>query len=171
MKTLILVRHAKSSWDNHTLDDFERPLNERGKRDAPRMAQFLKASGVIPQRIISSQAKRARKTAKVFAEHLLDDSSRVDLISGIYEATVDDLFSIVRSVDDGVECCMLVGHNPGMTEFANDLLNNSKDHIDNVPTTGVVILNLDLQSWQSVNQGAGILSRFVYPEILSAQDD
>ncbi|MDQ1363574.1 MAG: phosphohistidine phosphatase [Pseudomonadota bacterium] len=166
MKTLILVRHAKSSWDNQTLDDFERPLNERGKRDAPRMAQFLKTSGMVPQHIISSPARRARKTAKILAEYLLNDASAIELVGDIYEAASADLFRIARTVEDKVECCMLVGHNPGMTDFANDLINNDNDHIENIPTTGIVILNLDLKSWQSVGEGTAVLRQFMYPDRL-----
>lgn len=171
MKTLILVRHAKSSWDNLALDDFDRPLNERGKRDAPRVAKYLKASNIIPQHVISSPAKRARKTAKIFAECLLGDASEINLISDVYGADVDDLFNIVRNVDEGVQCCMLVGHNPGMTELANFLIRNHKDRIDNVPTTGVVILNLDLSRWQLLSEGSGVLSGFIYPGLLPEDVD
>jgi phosphohistidine phosphatase len=162
MKVLVLVRHAKSDWGDQDLPDFDRPLNERGKRDAPRMAAYLKQSGVVPQRIISSPAKRTRKTAKIFAEYSGSDDSIVDFDSAIYEATTDDLLNVIRRFDD-VECCMLVGHNPGITNLANYFINNKSSYIENVPAAGVVVLKFNVLSWQLLKPGSADLVYFVTP--------
>lgn len=166
MKTLILVRHAKSSWDDLSLNDFERPLNERGKRDAPRMAQLLKQHGIVPHSIVSSPARRAKKTAQIFADNLFGDDSMIGYVSEIYEASLTDLMAITKKTDEKIECCMLVGHNPGMTDFANALLQDRKQYIENIPTSGIVVLKLDLDSWKSLTTGSASLLHFLYPALL-----
>lgn len=170
MKTLVLVRHAKSSWQDLTLADFDRPLNERGKRDAPRMAKHLKSSGLVPQCILSSPATRAVKTARIFARHLLADASSVKLENKIYEASADQLLNIAQEMDDAVDTCMLVGHNPGLTDFANRLM-NTRQLIENVPTTGVVLLGFDIQSWKALAEKSGSLIDFITPAGLQEKAD
>ena len=171
MKTLVLVRHAKSSWNELNISDIDRQLNDRGNRDAIHMAKYLKESGVIPQSIVSSPAKRAHKTAQIFAEYLLAMGSEVKVVDDIYEADVEQLMQVMHSVDDDIDICMLVGHNPGVTEFANALISDHLHYIDSVPTTGVVILAFNVMNWKSVELNTGSFVSFITPAGLSSIDD
>ncbi|MBI3187426.1 MAG: histidine phosphatase family protein [Gammaproteobacteria bacterium] len=163
MKLLILARHAKSEWGDATLADFDRSLNERGKRDAPRMARYLQKSGIIPQRIVSSPAKRARKTAKILAEGVGYDVSTISYVSDIYDASTDTLMKVIQDFDNRIERYMLVGHNPGMTNLANLLIHNSTDAIEHVPTSGIVVLRLDVANWQAIEAHRASLAGFITP--------
>ncbi|WP_457599595.1 SixA phosphatase family protein, partial [Hydrogenimonas sp.] len=145
MRELFLVRHAKSSWDDPTLSDFERPLNERGKRDAPIMGEHLAKLGVHPDLILSSPAKRAKKSAKIFAEALGYDPERIEYLSSIYEASPQTLLYIVCQLPEKAKRVMLVGHNPSLTLLANQLGDIA---IDNIPTAGVVGIAFDTGSWE-----------------------
>ena len=131
-KTLYVARHAKSSWNNTTLSDFERPLNRRGERDAPRMAALLQSKGICPDLILSSPAKRARTTAEYYHK-ALGGVLRFD--TRIYEASVMTLLYLVQETLEEVDTLMIVGHNPGLTAL-NDMLSNN--FIGNIPTAGVV---------------------------------
>jgi len=163
MKTLYLVRHAKSSWKFPELDDFERPLNKRGKRDTPVMGQFLKDEKIMPDIIISSPAVRASTTAKTISEILSYPLNRVKYFDEIYEANATSLFDVVHKVNDKYESAMLIGHNPSMTYFANMLANI---HIDNIPTCGIVCVELDISSWQEIVENCGVLQFFKFPKNL-----
>lgn len=169
MKTLVLVRHAKSSHDDPFIKDIDRPLNHRGKRDAPVMAHFLNQSNIIPDCILSSPATRAHITAAIFAQELLGDESRVDVWDEIYDAPAKQLMSVIKQVDDANRVCMLVGHNPGLTDLANHLIKVPRDHIDNIPTTGVVILELGIGTWIQLTEAIAVLSRFVYPKLIQTE--
>ncbi len=131
-KTLYIARHAKSSWDDMSLSDFERPLNKRGKRDAPFMAALLKDKGIKPDLILSSPARRAKTTAKYYHE-ALGGELRFD--ERIYEASAMSLLYLIQEAFEKVDTLMLVGHNPGLTALNNMLSNKS---IYNIPTAGVV---------------------------------
>jgi phosphohistidine phosphatase len=155
------VRHAKSSWKDPTLDDFDRPLKKRGKRDAPRMGERLAARGVRPDRIVSSPARRARDTAAAVAAELGWDEGAIELDERIYGASVIALLEIVRDLDDDDAHVMLVGHNPGLTDLANVL---TGEEIENVPTAGVVDVTFTAESWRDVAPGGGALVDFDYPK-------
>jgi len=131
-KTLYIARHAKSSWDDMTLSDFERPLNKRGERDAPFMAQLLKAKSIQADLILSSPANRAMTTAKFYHE-TLGGELRFD--ERIYEATAMGLFYLAQEMFEKYNSVMIVGHNPGLTEL-NDMLCDSA--IYNIPTAAVI---------------------------------
>ena len=131
-KTLYIARHAKSSWDDANLSDFERPLNKRGKRDAPFMAELLKDKDIKPDLILSSPAQRARTTAEHYQEAI---GSKLRFDSGIYEASTMHLLSLVQETFQSVDSLMIVGHNPGLTAL-NDMLSDKS--IFNIPTAGVV---------------------------------
>jgi len=163
MKTLYLVRHAKSSWKHPELDDFERPLNKRGKRDAPRMGQFLMNKGIIPDIIISSPALRALMTTKIISDILSYPKNQVTYFDDIYEADISSLFKILSKVKSKYNSAMMVGHNPGMTTIANALTNT---RIDNIPTCGVFCTELDISSWQEISENCGELIFFKYPKNL-----
>jgi len=133
-KTLYIARHAKSSWDDATLSDFERPLNKRGKRDAPFMSELLKDKGIKPDLILSSPAQRAKTTAKNYHKTL---GGELQYDERIYEASLMSLIYLVQETLEKVDTLMIVGHNPGLTTL-NDRLSNKS--IYNIPTTGVVAI-------------------------------
>lgn len=163
MKHLIIVRHAKSSWEDHTLSDLQRPLNERGEKDAPRMAKHLKERGVHPQQMLSSPAVRAITTCEEFARVLGFPVGQIQSVKALYHAGADTLFGLLRQVKEmkGSGPVILFGHNPGLTDFVNDLLN---EEIDNIPTTGVVDATLSIDAWADAIPGCGTLDYFDYPK-------
>ncbi len=163
MKTLYLVRHAKSSWKFPELDDFERPLNKRGKRDAPAMGHFLKDKDIMPDIIISSPAVRASMTTRIISDILSYPLSRVKYSDKIYEADTASLLKVVSGVDNKYNSTMLVGHNPGMTYFANML---ASARIDNIPTCGIICTELDISSWQEILENCGTFKFFKFPKNL-----
>jgi len=158
---LTLVRHAKSSRDDPGLDDFMRPLNDRGRLDAPEMGRRLRQGGVQPALIVSSPARRAIKTARIIAGAL--DVSEADILenSGIYEAAADELLKLIRRLPEDRQDVMLVGHNPGLTDLANLLLRSG---IENIPTCGVVRLALDAPHWRDIDSDCASLLLFDFPK-------
>ncbi len=161
MKTLYLLRHAKSSWDNPDLDDHHRPLNHRGEKDAPKMGKRLRRAGVKPNLICSSSATRAITTARLAAEEMDYPAKSIREEKRLYHAGPDELLDFLHSLNDGVDTVMLVGHNPGLTEFANSLLD---EEIDNIPTAGLVGAQLGVNSWKDVKWGCGKLTMNDYPK-------
>ena len=134
-KTLYIARHAKSSWDDMSLSDFERPLNTRGKRDAPFMANMLKEKGITLDLILSSPAKRAKKTAKYYHE-VLGGELRFD--ERIYEASLMSLIYLVQEALEKVDSVMIVGHNPGLTALNDKLSDKSIYNILTAAVVGIV---------------------------------
>ncbi|AKD05525.1 phosphohistidine phosphatase [Pontibacter korlensis] len=149
MKTLYILRHAKSSWEFDELSDHDRPLNKRGRHDAPLMGQELAARGVEPQLIISSPAVRALSTATLIARELNYDPDDIVVDTRIYGADRDDLLQVVLSVPAEVSSLMLVGHNEALSEFANML---SQEPIGSLPTAGVAVLEFDCESWYDISK-------------------
>lgn len=161
MKTLYLVRHAKSSWKEENLADIDRPLNSRGERDAPFMGKLLYEKGIEPDILISSPAKRTQMTAAAFAEALDYPKNRIKINSKIYEANVQDLFLVIKHWSDELDAVMLFGHNLCYTDFANIY---AKPRLDNVPTTGVVAIEFDVNKWKDVSTKNGKVLFFEYPK-------
>jgi phosphohistidine phosphatase len=165
MKTLYLVRHAKSSWDNPEQNDFDRPLNDRGKKNAPRMGKRLKEKKITPDMMISSPAERAFATCKEFARVLGFPDEKIKADKRLYHASEDQLLKVIQELKDsprdGEEVVMLFGHNPGLTEFANALLNEDQE---NIPTCGVVAATLNITHWKEARFGCGKMSFFDYPK-------
>lgn len=161
MKTIYLVRHAKSSWDDSSLHDFDRPLNERGKNDAPRMGKRLRKRNIIPDLIISSSAKRARSTARRIAEALGYPNKEIQLTDTLYYAEPEVILSVIHRLPDRYNPVMLIGHNPGLTDFVNHFLGV---RIDNVPTCGVAAAQFDVRSWKEVGEVQGRFLFFDYPK-------
>lgn len=165
MKKLYIIRHAKSSWDNLLIKDFDRPLNERGEKDAPRMAKRLKERSVFPDIILSSPANRALTTCKAFCRVLQLQEKQIQTDHKLYHASEDDILEVVRGIkdrkNDKEEIVFLFGHNPGLTEFVNSLLN---EEIDNIPTCGIVVCSLSVKTWKEVSRGSGELEFFDYPK-------
>lgn len=161
MKKLILVRHAKSSWADTSLTDINRPLNSRGKRDAPFMAKLIREKGISPDLILSSPAKRALLTAKVFADELIYPAKDIQLVSEIYEAFYEEIIEVLHDVKDEINTLMIFGHNPGFTDFTNFV---SDSYIENIPTCGIVGLELKEESWNKVKEDSFRLLFLEYPK-------
>jgi len=161
MRLLTLVRHAKSSWDYPELSDFERPLNDRGRRDAPRMASHVARQLGAPDRILSSPAVRALSTARLFADALGMDAATVSIQPRIYEASVETLLTLVQLLDDTDTHVMLFGHNPGFTDLAHALARCS---FDDMPTCAVVQLGFEADTWSDVAERSGVERHYAYPK-------
>lgn len=159
VKLLTLIRHAKSSWADPDLPDLDRPLNSRGRADAPRMGRRLEASRFRPDIVLSSPARRARRTAKAVLRELSSHPAFV-IDHSLYMAEPDDLLALVRSLGASVAHAALVGHNPGLTQLAN-MLGAS---IANVPTAGVVRFEMDIAEWKDAAPGRARLVDFDYPK-------
>ncbi|MDN5216448.1 histidine phosphatase family protein [Fulvivirgaceae bacterium BMA12] len=161
MKTLYVVRHAKSSWDFPQLSDFDRPLNKRGKRNAPDMGNRLKMRGILPDLIIASPANRALTTAKKIAKEIGYPVESIRENDQIYHSSEATLLQIIKDTPDNIQGLMLFGHNPGFTDLANFL---GDQWIDNVPTCGIVAIAFDVESWTSVAPKTGKNLFFDYPK-------
>lgn len=161
MKTLFLVRHAKSSWKYPDLDDFERPLNKRGRKNAPFMGSILKGLQVNAELILSSPAIRAAITARTIA--LCLDYPLEDIVysEASYHASEHDLLDVVAGQDDRFKGVMLVGHNPGLTTLANSV---GDTPISNIPTCGACGFELNILNWNDVRNHRGKLIFFEYPK-------
>lgn len=144
MLNLFLIRHAKSSWDNPGLRDFDRPLNKRGLRDAPQMAKMLKKLGVQPDLIVSSPANRALTTARFIADGLGYPEASIVQNREIYEAYPSVILRIIGGLPDDKQTVFLFGHNPTFTDVAN---NFTDSYIDNIPTCGVVHIQSSANAW------------------------
>jgi phosphohistidine phosphatase len=160
-KQLLLMRHAKSSWENTAQSDFDRPLNDRGKHDAPIMAKRI-SEKFTPELILCSPAKRTAKTARIFCETLKLPDALIKFETQIYEAAVSDIIHLLRQVPDQFKNVMLVGHNPTITSLIGHLSNS---FVDNVPTSGVALLHLDVSNWSLVTDQCGKLLWFDYPKL------
>ena len=159
MKKLLLVRHAKSSWEDFSQSDHNRPLNKRGLADAPVMGQRIAKKQIAPELIVSSTAHRAEATAKIIATELqLLDSIITN--ANIYEAGIGNLMEVIFGLDDELNLVMLVGHNPGFTMLVNYLQDDR--HIDNMQTCATALLSFDIDSWADVK--AGKLLDYDYPK-------
>jgi len=161
MRTLYLVRHAKSSWKNPGLDDFERPLNKRGHRDAPFMGKLLKKMKVSPSLIISSPATRAGVTARTIAEKINYPLEKIQYSENIYLAGERELLRLIERLDDNKKKVMLVGHNPGFTSLANYF---TSQYVSNVPTCGIFCVNFNIASWALIEADCGEFKFFEYPK-------
>lgn len=161
MKTLILVRHAKSDWDNAGLSDFERPLNDRGKRDAPEMAKRLKDQKIKIDIFISSPAKRAKKTAKIFMEEFDAKSKHLLLLPQLYGASVTDFYQALQELDDDFKAAAVFSHNPGITAFVNSL---KCAVIDNMPTCAVFAIKIKTKHWKDFTDSKKEFLFFDYPK-------
>ena len=161
MKRLIVIRHAKSSWDDPSEDDFDRPLNKRGERDAPNMGKRLKEKDFAFDLFLSSPAKRALTTCKRIAEAVNYPKERIKTDRSLYHADEDEILQVVQSIADSANVAVIFGHNPGLTDFVNRLMN---EHIMNVPTCGMVSCQLQVTSWKETNWGAGKLDFFDFPK-------
>ena len=146
MKTLLILRHAKSSWNHPELSDYNRPLNARGKRDAPRMGTHLREQRLIPDRILTSSAKRARKTASKVAK-ACGYTGKVKKLDAFYDTFAGVYFETLQALPDKYQCVMVVGHNPTMEQLVGHLTGQARQ----MPTTALAHIELPIQHWETLN--------------------
>src|SRR2546423_7766695 len=161
MKSLLLIRHAKSSWDDLSIPDTERPLNERGKKDAPDMAERLLKRKVNPDAFISSPAKRARKTAEAFAKTYGEGKKAVLLKEQLYGAGDSEFADLISSLPEEYSTVAIFSHNPGITEFANTL---TSTRVDNIPTAGIFAVQAEIDNWKEFPTAKWIFWFFDFPK-------
>ena len=161
MKTLLLIRHAKSDWGDPSLEDIDRPLNGRGKKDAPEMAKRLVEKKIAIEAFVSSPAKRARSTAKKFAKAYKQDKDDIILVEELYAAPSSAFFDVVSKLKDKFDTVALFSHNPGITDFANQL---TDARIDNIPTSGVFAVKVDADSWSEFRDAKKEFLFFDFPK-------
>ena len=160
-RRLTLLRHAKSSWNDATLPDSDRPLNKRGEHDAPMMGRRLLARGARPSLILVSPARRARRTAQLIAREIGYPTEFLQREDELYLASPEQIIAVVARQDPAFRELMVCGHNPGLTDLVNLLIGAD---IDNVPTCGVVALDLDTRSWGDLGPGMARLAYFDVPK-------
>ena len=158
MKTLFVLRHAKSSWDDASLADFDRPLNDRGKRAAPFMGRLMAERGLTPEAIVCSPAVRARETAKLVRD-AGKITAEINFDERIYEASPQTLKQVVAATDDAHASAMIVGHNPGMEGFIRLLTGR----MEAMPTAALAVIDLDIDRWQDIGTG-GRLRKIIRPK-------
>ena len=172
MKTILILRHAKSDWGNPDLADFDRPLAKRGLKDAPRMGQVLAQFDCVPDKILASPAERAKQTTELVVEACGYKKS-VQWEASFYGGTSDDLLAALRRLTDTVERAMLVGHNPTLEETVAELLCADDGGWGScvsvrLPTAGLVCLNVDIMAWSELEPGDAALCWFLIPKLVKA---
>jgi phosphohistidine phosphatase len=162
MKMLYVIRHAKSSWKNPLMDDFDRPLNKRGEHDAPRMGKRLKKKNITADLLLSSPAKRALTTCQEIAAVLNYSPVKIKTERKLYHASEETILQVIKLCDDKHHVVMYFGHNPGLTDFVNQLTDTV---IDNVPTCGIVACSLPIDSWKDLEWKQAKIEFFDYPKM------
>jgi phosphohistidine phosphatase len=161
MKTLYLIRHAKSSWKYPALRDEERPLNKRGQENAPDMGKRLKKRGVIPDLLVSSHAQRAFDTANLMADALGYSKRQIIVDKRLYHAATADFMKVIGEQNNKVESLLVFGHNPGLTTLANTLCD---EYLDNIVTAGVYAIRFDVKRWRDIPDVQGEFLFYDYPK-------
>jgi len=161
MKEVLLIRHAKSSWEYPHLPDLERPLNQRGLRDAPFMASFLRSQTIIPSNIISSPAARAWTTAEYFASEFDIAEDRIWKETELYFGSEEDWLDCIHNLDEEVSLPAFFSHNPLLTYFANRF---TDDWIDNVPTCGIVCIKSTAEEWSEFYFDNAAVDKLFFPK-------
>ena len=162
MKKLYIIRHAKSSWGDFSLPDFERPLNERGKTDAPEMAKRLLSKNIIIDAFVSSPAKRAKKTCRLFCREYDVNEDNIIIIESLYNAHVETFFEVAASLDDKYDNVAIFSHNPGITDFVNSLCKDVQ--IDDIPTCGIFAVEIAIENWIDFKKAEKKFLFFDYPK-------
>jgi len=171
MRRLLLLRHAKSSWEDPSLDDFDRPLAPRGERAAPAIADFMRSKKLIPDLVLCSSAVRARQTWHAVANKLGSGDNLRELKS-LYLATPSRLLQTLRRAPQKAETVLVIGHNPGMEIFALRLTgkgprNAMRQMAEKFPTAALAEIAFDVEKWSEIGEGRGVLKRFVRPKDLT----
>lgn len=169
MKSVYLLRHAKSSWDDKSLADFDRPLADRGREAAPDMGRYMKSKDLVPDAVLVSGARRATETWDLVQPHLGQPATRIE--NNLYMAAPDIVFSWLRQLEDDIDSVLLIGHNPGFEELADRLTGDGKKKAlkrmrRKYPTAGLAVLRFPADSWGEIEWGGAFLERFVRPKDL-----
>ncbi len=161
-KHLVLMRHAKSDRSVSGQKDFDRDLNTRGNRDAPRMGgRLVQEKNFVPDLVVASPAVRTSNTAKYVCEQLKFPEEKIVFEEEIYEGSVRNLLKVVNSLNDSSNTVLLVGHNPGISYLAEYI---TKQEIGELPTSGIVSIHFELDSWSLISEGTGKLEWYIYPK-------
>lgn len=172
MRTLILLRHAKSSWSDESLADFDRPLADRGRKTAPGMGRHMREIGLTPDQVLCSPALRTRQTAALVLAELGEPRVAIDFDASLYAAEAGTLLARVEQTTAGVRQLLLIGHNPGLQELAL-LLAQENDAPERtsiagkLPTCALVVLELRVRSWPKVQPGIGRIVHYMTPRMLA----
>lgn len=164
MKHLILMRHAKSSWEDPALSDRLRPLNQRGQRDAPKMGRHLASLGLAPQHLMTSPATRTLETARHVARQLDFSEARIVLNEALYDASGEALLAVIETLDSAFTTVLMVAHHPGLPELTARLTGDGPLHF---PTAAFAVLDLEVDAWRALYPGCARLSRFEIPRALA----
>ena len=164
MKRLLLTRHAKSSWDHPELRDVDRPLNNRGLKDAPKIGKALKRLNLLPDAILISPSKRTRMTAQLLAQELNFIPEEIEVIESFYGATPEEVVYQVRQISDEIDTAMLIGHNPTWTMLCQHL---TREFLHNLPTCGVIEIEFETNHWISFDDRPGKLIKILKPKEVS----
>jgi phosphohistidine phosphatase len=163
MKTLYIFRHAKSSWEDTSLRDHDRPLAKKGVVKTRKIMKFLKQQVKSPDLLLSSTALRAKKTAELVAESFSYPAEKIELSKALYHADSDEIFNVLYSISNEINSVMIFGHNPGFTYFVNQFL---RPTIENLPTSGVVCIDFIADKWETINQSEFHVNFVVFPKML-----
>lgn len=161
MKKLLIIRHAKSSWDFSTLSDFDRPLNDRGKHDAPMMAERLLKQNIVIDRFVSSTANRALTTATYFIEKYGRKKIEIIQLDELYHAPATTFYSVIKNLNNDYSSVAIFSHNPGITEFVNQIANV---RLDNMPTCAVFAIKCNIENWKEFSSHTNDFLFFDYPK-------
>lgn len=161
MKSILLIRHAKSSWDAPHLPDFERPLNDRGIDSIRIMGELISKKREIISHFFASSAARAHATGSGLVQKIGQSNKDLSFHKELYHASVSDLLQFTCRISNEMHTVALVGHNPGLTDYFNYLVDN---YIDNIPTCGIVKINLNIKEWKEVTKSCGRLEYFEFPK-------
>ena len=165
MKTIYLMRHAKSTWEFPELKDEERPLVEKGIKRTKKIIKFLNVKNVKPDVIISSHAVRAQETAKIMAKGLDSPLNEIVIDEKIYESNIENLFNVVYGIPDDKNTMIMIGHNPTITNFANYFL---AEYVDYMPTSGVVCVEFETDKWNEIVVAKKQTRFIIYPKMLKS---
>lgn len=163
MKHVLLIRHAKSSWKDMSLDDIDRPLNKRGLRDAPFMAQYCRSQELIPTVIVTSPARRATATARFFQKEFETELTDFVTETDLYFGSQRDWIYLIENLNKDVDCAAFFSHNPTITSLANTY---TTDYIDNVPTCGVIHLECDISDWSAISPSNTKIKNYYFPKLV-----
>jgi len=162
MKQLLLIRHAKSSWADSSQKDIDRPLNDRGHKDAPKMAERLINKKVKIEGFCSSPAKRALATCMYFIKAYDKKEKNIIEVSQLYEPRVENFYNTIKEADNDFDTIAIFSHNPGITAFVNELTNV---HVDDMPTCAIFAVKADIKKWSEFEEGEKLFWFFDYPNL------
>jgi phosphohistidine phosphatase len=162
MKQLLLIRHAKSSWDDPSQNDFDRPLNKRGNKDAPVMAGRLADKKIKIDAFISSPAERALSTCIYFAKAFDIKKKEIIEVEELYNPRIESFYKVISEVDNSRDTIALFSHNPGITEFVNEL---TSVHVDDMPTCSIFAVKVDIKNWNEFTEAEKLFWFFDYPKL------